>query len=176
MTERLQPELEYEEAKKIAMEYLKSGTELSENTGLRNLLGLEDDLGPLFFSACAQKMIDYDLQENIKKLQRKTKPNSKNSITARLFNSIGKIEREILILGLAAEVLSQADELYIDGMFDPSNIPIQVPIIPETVHELFVILTYQTTTPQQTLTTRERVENWGASWRARLNPISTPEM
>lgn len=169
MTERLHPEREHGEAKKLAMRYLKSGTELSEKSGLRDLLGLEDDFGPLLFSACAQQMIDYDLQEKLLKLQKKAEPSIGNPAPARLGSSVGRKEREILMLGFAAEILCQVDKLYIEGMFDPNNIPPQVPQIPDAVHELFVMLVYQTTTPQQSQTTRERLENWGTAWRTRLN-------
>ncbi len=169
MTERLQPEREHEEAKKLAIKYLKSGTELSENSGLRDILGLEDDFGPLLFSACAQKMIDYDMQEKLVKLQKKAKPASNSPTPARLISSVGKKEREVLMLAFAAEILDQVDKVYIGEMFDPNNIPPQVPKIPDAVHDLFVMLVYQTTTPQQTQTTRERLESWGTAWRTRLN-------
>lgn len=49
MTEKLSPEKAHQEAQKMALKYLKSGTDLVESTGLRDLLGLSDDLDHYYF-------------------------------------------------------------------------------------------------------------------------------
>ncbi|MBP6098630.1 MAG: hypothetical protein KA477_01460 [Candidatus Levybacteria bacterium] len=172
MTEKLSPEKAHQEAQKMALKYLKSGTDLVESTGLRDLLGLSDDLGPLLFSTCAQKLIEYDMTEKIEELERKANGNA--PVPELNTSPHAKIVRKISLLGMAAGVLEQSDQLYINGTFF-NGAPPQIPIISDAIHDLFTMLAYQATTPTQTLTTRERVENWGASWRTRLNPNSTLE-
>lgn len=174
MTEKLSPEKAHQEAQKMALKYLKSGTDLVESTGLRDLLGLSDDLGPLLFSTCAQKLIEYDMTEKMAQLKRKAPSGSDEQIFKLAANSDTKNVRKISLLGLAAGILEQSDQLYINGAF-PNEAPFQIPIIPDAIHDLFAMLAYQTASRSQTLTTRQRVENWGASWRTRLNPNSTPE-
>jgi len=172
MKEKLSPEQAHQEAQKMALKYLQLGTELAEKVGLRDLLTLEDDLGPLLFSTCAQKLIEYDMTEKIGELERKA--NGNTPLTDLSTSRHVKIVRKISLLGMAAGVLEQSDQLYIHGTF-PNEAPSQIPIISDAIHDLFAMLAYQTTSPSQTLTTRQRVENWGASWRTRLNPNSTLE-